>query len=132
MNATAIINIAKSQLELEEEVYRALLVRVTGLASLRAMTERQHLAVIKEMERLGFKKTAGAKKALPASTKPYIRMVHALWKSCHRKGVIQDGSRKALRSFVKERAGVDDPDFMTFAQADPIISALKAMEARGK
>lgn len=132
MNATAIINIAKSQLELEEEVYRALLVRVTGLASLRAMTERQHLAVIKEMERLGFKKTAGAKKAQPASTKPYIRMVHALWKSCHRKGVIQDGSRKALRSFVKERAGVDDPDFMTFAQADPIISALKAMEARGK
>ncbi len=77
-------------------------------------------------------------KALPASTKPYVRLVHALWKSCHRKGVIQDGSRSALRSFVRNdmvRRGFEDvdrdPDFLTFDQASPIIDALKAMEARG-
>jgi hypothetical protein len=68
---------------------------------------------------------------LLCTTRPYVRMVHALWKSCHRRGIIADGSRAALRSFVKGRSPVDDPDFLTFEQASPIIEALKAMEARG-
>ncbi|MGZ2403342.1 gp16 family protein [Rhizobium ruizarguesonis] len=131
MNSTAVINIAKTQLGMEEAIYRALLVRVTGVDSLRAMSEKQRLAVVKEMTRLGFQPKAGSKK-IPVAAKPYIRLVHALWKSCHRNGVIQDGSRQALRSFVKNRSGIDDPDFLTFAQANPIIDALKAMEARGK
>lgn len=130
MNTIAIINVAKSQLGLDEDDYRALLVRVTKVASLRAMSERQRLAVVVEMKRLGFKVKANSKK-LPLASKPYIRLVHALWKSCHQKGVIEDGSRQALRTFVKKRSGVDDPDFLTFDQANPIIDALKAMEARG-
>lgn len=129
MNTIAVINVAKSQLGLEDEPYRALLVRVTGIASLRAMSERQRLAVVEELKRLGFRVTASGKK-LPLSTKPYIRLIHALWKSCHRRGILQDGSRSALRTFVRERSGVDDPDFLTYAQASPLIEALKAMEAR--
>lgn len=122
---------------MDEDTYRALLVRVTKVASLRVMTDRQKIAVVEEMKRLGFRVKKGGK-ALPASTKPYVRLVHALWKSCHRKGVIQDGSRSALRSFVRNdmvRRGFEDvdrdPDFLTFDQASPIIDALKAMEARG-
>ena len=38
MNSTAIINIAKGQLGLDEDDYRALLVRVTGVSSLRKMS----------------------------------------------------------------------------------------------
>ncbi|MCA1492722.1 regulatory protein GemA [Ensifer sp. NBAIM29] len=129
MNTHAVINIAKKDLRLDEEAYRAILVRITGLASVKAMSERQRLAVVEEMKRLGFRVRRGSKK-LPASTKPYVRLIHALWNSCHRNGVIEDGSRAALRSFVRARAEVDDPDFLTFAQAEPIISALKAMEAR--
>lgn len=130
MNSTAIINIARQQLDMEEDSYRALLKRVTGETSLRAMTEGQKIAVVEEMKRLGFRVRSGGK-SLPPSTKPYVRLVHALWKSCHRKGVVEDGSRSALRSFVQKRAGVDDPDFLTYDQAGPIIDALKAMEARG-
>ncbi|WP_320200513.1 regulatory protein GemA [Agrobacterium sp. rho-13.3] len=130
MNAFAIINIAKKQLDMDEDHYRELLVRVTKVDSLRKMSESQRLAVVEEFKRLGFKVTATTKK-LPVASKPYIRLVHALWKSCHRKGVIEDGSRHALRTFVKKRSGVDDPDFLTFTQANPIIDALKAMEARG-
>ncbi|MBP1862163.1 regulatory protein GemA [Rhizobium herbae] len=130
MNATAIINIARQQLGIEEEAYRALLVRVTGLASLKTMSAHQHIAVMDEMKRLGFRLKKGGR-TLPVATKPYIRLVHALWRSCHRKGVIADGSRQALRSFVKSRASVDDPDFLSYDQASPIIDALKAMEARG-
>ena len=130
MNTMAVINIARQQLGMDEADYRALLLRVGKSDSLRTMTEGQRIAVVTEMKRLGFKVKASWKK-LPLASKPYIRLVHALWKSCHRKGVIEDGSRQALRTFVKKRSGVDDPDFLTFDQANPIIDALKAMEARG-
>lgn len=137
MNHTAIINIAKGQLGMVEDDYRAMLVRVTGLSSLRQMSERQKLAVVEEMKRLGFRVQAGGKK-LPPSVKPYVRMIHALWKNCHRLGVIESGSREALRAFCKRFVahGIDgvavDPDLLSYAQATPIIEALKKMEARGK
>ena len=137
MNSTAIINIAKSQLGLDEDDYRALLIRVTGVNSLRAMSERQKICVIEELKRKGFRiKTKG--RMLPASTKPYIRLIHALWKSCHKLGAIENGSREALRAFCKRfiAHGDDkiavDPDLLTHQQATPIIKALKEMEARAK
>lgn len=137
MNHTAIINIAKQQLGLEEDDYRAMLVRVTGVASLRAMTDRQKQAVVGELKRLGFRVQSGGKR-LPASFKPYVRLIHALWKSCHRLGVIENGSREALRAFCKrfvahgEGSVAVDPDMLSYTQAAPIIEALKKMEARAK
>ncbi len=137
MNTTAIINIAKGQLGLEEDDYRALLQRVTGLSSIRAMSERQRIDVVEEMKRLGFRVQSGGKK-LPPSVKPYIRLIHALWKNCHRLGVIENGSREALRAFCKRFVAhgingvVVDPDLLSYEQATPIIEALKKMEARGK
>lgn len=137
MNSIAIINIAKGQLGLDEGDYRGLLVRVTGKASLRQMSERQKIDVIDELKRLGFRIKAKGK-ILPASTKPYIRLIHALWKSCHRHGAIENGSREALRAFCHRfiAHGDDkiavDPDLLTQAQASPIIEALKKMEARAK
>ena len=137
MSATQIINIAKSQLGLDEDTYRALLTRVTGKNSLRAMSGAEHKMVIDEMKRLGFTVTS-RKVRLAPSTKPYIRLIHALWKNCHRLGVIENGSRAALRAFCKRFVahGHDsvavDPDLLDFEQARPIIEALKKMEARGK
>jgi hypothetical protein len=137
MNTTAIINIAKGQLDMAEDDYRAMLTRVTGKASLRVMTEAQKLTVIEELKRLGFKVTAKGHK-VPASVKPYVRLIHALWASCHRLGVIDSKSRPALRAFCKRFVahgyeGVTvDPDLLDYAQATPIIEALKKMEARGR
>lgn len=144
MNTIAMINVAKSQFEMEETEYRALLVRVTGVSSLRAMSERQRIAVVDEFKRLGFKvqpgKSAKGKleKHRPTANRPWSRYIHALWKSCARLSVIDDASVKALNAFCKrfvspEEANiVVDVDFLSQAQAEPIVSALKAMEKRGK
>lgn len=138
MNLTAIINIGKAQLGLDDDTYRALLVRVTGVASLRQMTERQKIDVMDELKRAGFRVKVGKKAALPASFKPYVRLIHALWSSCARLGVIENGSREALRAFCKRFVAhgyegvVVDPDLLSYEQATPIIEALKKMEARGK
>lgn len=137
MNSTAIINIAKAQLAMAEDDYRAMLTRVTGLSSLRAMSDRQKIDVLDEMKRLGFRVKSGGHK-LPVTVKPYVRLIHALWKSCHQLGVIEDASRPALRAFCKrfvahgESAVAVDPDLLDYAQATPIIEALKKMETRGK
>ncbi|MDO5648371.1 gp16 family protein [Paracoccus sp. (in: a-proteobacteria)] len=137
MNANAIINIAKSQMGLDEATYRALLARVTGKDSLRAMNDREKRAVIDELKRRGFRVQAKGK-TLPASTKAYARKIHALWRSCYQLDIVQDGSRAALRAFCRNmtqpgQANIaTDPDLMTYAQAQPVIEALKKMEARGK
>lgn len=137
MNTIAIINIAKAQLGMIEDDYRAVLERVTGLSSLRAMSEAQKLAVIEEMKRLGFRVKAGGKKQ-PASVRPHVRLIHALWGSCHRLGVIENRAPEALRAFCKRFVAhgmegvIVDPDLLSYDQATPIIEALKRMEARGK
>ena len=85
----------------------------------------------------GFKhKGSGKKRKL--SDKKYIRLVYALWKSCVKLGQFQDGSQTALRAFCTNtvmgaRSTVAvDPDLMSYDQASKVISALKAVEARGK
>jgi phage gp16-like protein len=137
MNTTAIINSARQQLAMDEDAYRALLVRVTGQNSLRKMSERQRISVVEELKRKGFRVKSGGK-TLPPSTKPYIRMIHALWKSCTRLGVIDDGTRTALRAFCRgilfpgdDKIAVD-PDTLDYGKASKVIDALKAMEKRGK
>lgn len=136
MNTTAIINIAKGQLGLDEDAYRALLVHITRKSSLRAMSESERIDVVDEMKRRGFRIKSGGKK-LPVSVKPYVRMIHALWGNCARLGVIETGSRDALRAFCKRFVDPDgkvavDPDLLSFDQASPIIEALKDMEKRGR
>jgi len=137
MNNLKVIHVARKELGLDEDTYRALLQRVTGTASLRAMSEAQRAAVVKEMTRLGFKVKVAGKK-LPQSFKPWSRMIHALWKNCHQLGVIEDRSPAALRAFCKRFVAhghngvVVDPDMLSYDQASPIIEALKKMEKRGK
>lgn len=137
MNTIAIINIARQQLDMAEDDYRAMLLRVTGKASLRNMTERQRIDVVEELKRKGFRVRSGGRQ-VPASARPYVRLIHALWASCARLGVIENGSRGALRAFCHRFVGDNegqvfvDPDLLSYEQATPIIEALKKMEARGR
>lgn len=49
------IHVAKKQLALDDETYRALLERVTGQSSAADLTARQRDALLKEFARLGFR-----------------------------------------------------------------------------
>lgn len=144
MNTIAVINVARTQLGMDEQEMRALYVRVTGINSLRAMTERQRISIVDELKRCGFVARPGKKvaakldKIRPAANRPHCRYIHALWKSCARYGAIDDSSVKALNRFCKKFVAPHDDkiavdvDFLSKEQADPIISALKAMERRGR
>lgn len=125
--ALAKIHIAKKELRLDDDAYRDVLERVTGQRSAKGLNETNLKLVVSEFKRLGWKPRAGT---FQKSNKAYVRIIHSLWRSCYNKGVIQNGSRQALRAFVKNRNGIADPDFLTYEQASPLIEALKEMEAR--
>lgn len=136
MKTIPILHVAKREFGLTDEGFRDVLARVTGKRSLKAMTEAERVAVVEDFKSRGFK-VRRSKGGSGISKKAYVRKVHALWSSCGRLGVIDDASAKALRSFVAKQTEtqgkrVDDPEFLTYEQASPIIETLKNMERRGK
>ncbi|KZL25654.1 regulatory protein GemA [Pseudovibrio sp. Ad37] len=124
------IHIAKKDLALDEDSYRAVLKRVAGKSSAKDLNEAQRLRVVTEFKRLGWepKKQGGAFR--PASSKGYVRKLYALAKSLDDLGYWESPYKEVLRSFVKNRCDVDDPERLTYDQATPLIEALKQIEGR--
>ena len=125
----ASLHIARKDMAIEEESYRALLYRVTGQTSARELTEEQLRSVLAEFERLGWKKARFRRFA--AGNRPDVRKVFAIWSSL-RDHLECRGSRAGLRAFVERQVGVSDPNFLNPAQAQKVIEALKAMQRRMK
>ncbi|KZK97306.1 MULTISPECIES: regulatory protein GemA [unclassified Pseudovibrio] len=124
------IHIAKKDLGLDEDSYRDVLERVTGKRSAKGLSEGQRLRVVTEFKCLGWepKKQGGAFR--PASSKGYVRKLYALAKSLDDLGYWKIPYKDALRAFVKNRSDVDDPEWLTYDQATPLIEALKKIEGR--
>lgn len=121
------LHIARKDMALEEESYRALLYRVTGQTSAKELTDVQLKSVLSEFERLGWKKSRFRRFA--AGNRPDIRKIFAIWGSlsAHLKC---GGSRAGLRAFVERMTGVSDPNFLNGIQARAVIEALKGMQQR--
>jgi len=123
----AMVHIAKKQLGLVDENYRAILVRLTGKDSSRDCSTEDLDRVLGEFKRLGW-----APKAKPNaySDRPYVRKIYALWNEAGRCGAVENASRDALRAFTARQTGKAAPEFLTPAQANSVSEALKAMIAR--
>ncbi|MCA3349629.1 MAG: regulatory protein GemA [Roseomonas sp.] len=125
------IHLAKKQLALAEESYRAILERITGLDSAGKMRVDQLDAVLREFARLGWRPKPAAKR----SAQPQIRMIHAVWADiCRLQG---RGDEAALRAFVRRQTkteehpdGVDSAEFLNAAMANRVLEGLKAWRAR--
>lgn len=129
MSALARIHVARKQLALEEEDYRAILQRAGGKPSAGLMTEAERLRVLKEFERLGFRpRPARAGRAL------HVRKIYALWGELQARGQVVAGppGAKALRAFVKRQTGASAPEFLSPQAAASVTEALKAWIARTK
>lgn len=129
--AIAKIHIAKTQLGLDDETYRALLARVTGKHSSRDLNDREVDVVLGEFKRLGWRAKGGFRK----SDKPYVRLVYALWSEAGRVGAVRDTGKTALRAFVGRQlnGGAEvarDPEFLMPAEANKVAEGLKAMIKR--
>lgn len=128
-NSLAKIHIAKKDLGLDDTAYREILVRITGKDSSGNMSECQRRAVLAEFQRLGWKPKTGGKPR-PGSNKPYVRLMYALAKNIDKSGFWRRPYKDALRAMVKKETGIDNPEWLTFQQASPVIEALKKIERR--
>ncbi|MEM7047059.1 MAG: regulatory protein GemA [Pseudomonadota bacterium] len=122
------IHALKKDAGLDEEIYRGLLHAVLRKDSLKAASEEEMRAVLARL-----KMTTPKRKPIIRSVKGYVRKIHAIWGDLARRGVIRAPFHKrgsALVVFVRSMTGVDSPEWLTAYQANKVIEALKAMQAR--
>lgn len=111
--ALAQIHIAKKQLGLDDDLYRQMLVDVTGKRSCSDMAIGELYQVIHALEKAGFKcRGAENSRTYGRATKRYtyyspksqgqiIDVMRAIWIEMHKAGIVRDGSELALTHWAK-------------------------------
>lgn len=121
--AIAKLHVAKTQLALTDESYRAILWRVARVESAAKASDRQLLALIAEMRRFGFKDRPAVEDAAP-----HVRKIWALWAEL--KPLLTDADDQALFGFCRRQTGINRPEWLDGRQAAKVIEGLKGWLAR--
>jgi hypothetical protein len=124
--AIAKVHVARKQLGLDDESYRAILRRVTGKESAAFLSDFQLGIVIREFVRLGWNGSSDMR----TGRTPTGRLIRALWRDTSR-----EKSEMSLRSLIRRVLGLPDdlipePDMLSVADASKVIAAVKAMKKR--
>lgn len=129
MSSIALLHVARRDLGLDDDDYRAVLERVTGKRSAKDLSEAERNLVADEFRRLGFKPSSkGRKKGLEGK---YAAKLQALWIAGWNLGVVRNRTDTALLAFVRRQTGVDHTRFLHHADdAARAIEALKGWLAR--
>ncbi len=128
----ALIHVAKKQLGLDEDTYRAKLTHITGKSSVEDMTEGERQKVLTVFRAEGFKPKSERRPdgRLKLSGK-YAPKLQALWIAGWNLGIFENRDDAALEAFVKRQTGLDAVRFCRDAvDARKAIEALKAILAR--
>ena len=122
-----LIHIAKSQIGLSDEDYRAVLESTAKKTSCSEMSLFELNEVLKAMKKLGFKvkklETREEEIGWDAS-KAQMDYIKGMWER-----VARDKSDRALYKFIKRITGADHPRFMTAKDSQKVIIALRKMMA---
>lgn len=143
--AIAQIHIAKKQLNLNDDTYRAALHAATGKTSCSDMAIGELYQALEYFKKCGFKatrrKTGGARrgKYSPQSTGQVVDKIRAIWIEMAKGGLIKDGSEQALLAWVKRQSskmnggiGVDSLEWLERdqAMASRVLESLKRWQKR--
>jgi len=125
----ALIHVAKKQLALEEEAYRAILKRTAGVESSRFLTLKGFEDLMAEFTRLGFAKTDNKDTPKGAGTgSDDNRPTKAQWRllgDLSRKVGFEGFDDQRFIHWQKARSGVDHPRFLDMQGLNKLIAALK-------
>lgn len=125
------IHIAKKDLGMEEDDYRAMLQNVGGVGSSADLTVRGRSKVLHHLEKtLGWKPKSRKPRQKITAREPVDRKIRALWLDLANLGAVRDRSEKALNSYVSRQTGVDRMDWLSSKQAEKVIEALKQWQSR--
>lgn len=124
-SSIAAIHVAKKQLGLDEETYRAKLSNITGKSSAKDMTEAERQKVLTVFRNDGFE--ASSKASQNGLQGKFAKKLQALWIAGYNLGVVRDRRDAALIAFVKRQTGLDHARFLH--HADDARSAIEALKA---
>lgn len=141
-----LINIARNELGMDEDSYRAMVLRINrGKGeSLKDCNMSELNLILKELKEKGFKvkpakpdsfksKRVKPKRItedgieLPADVRDKML---AIWIEMHNQGIIKDGSDKGLASYCRNRTEADHWHWITYDEALTIIESLKTWQSR--
>ncbi|GLR51250.1 regulatory protein GemA [Shinella yambaruensis] len=114
-SSIAAMHVARKQLDLDEDVYRAKLVAITGKSSAKDMTEAERQKVLGEFRRIGFQPARGRSTARRQLTGKYAKKLQALWIAAYNLGLVDDRDDQAMLAYVKRQTGLDDTRFLHHA-----------------
>jgi len=95
-----LIHVARRKLQLDDDTYRSVLMRITGKQSCRELRVGQLENVLKALEDKGFKRTRPRSAVRRQRETDIGAKVRYIWQRMHKDGFIQDGSDTALDAFV--------------------------------
>jgi hypothetical protein len=125
----ALLHVAKRQLALADEDYRAILMRFGGVDSAAELTQSGFELVMYELGRLGFKSTSSKRNfgERPGFASPaQVQLIRKLWADYHG----PDEGERALSAWLTRFHHVAALRFVSAEAAANIIPGLKAMVAR--
>lgn len=130
-SALAKIHVAKKQLGLDDDTYRAIVGRVAKRDSAGDLSTAQLGRLIDELKRLGFKapapKRAGRRRLADGEQH---RKIRALWLSLWNLGVVRSSAEDALAAFVKRQTKRDALQWCTPRELNVVTEALKDWATR--
>lgn len=127
-SSIAAIHVAKKQLGLDDDTYRAKLANITGKSSVKDMSEAERQKVLTVFRNEGFTPAGGARRPSGALklTGKYAKKLQALWIAGHNLGIVRDSDDAALVAFVKRQTGIEHERWLRYPDdARKVIEALK-------
>jgi len=125
------IHIAKQQLGMDDETYKAMLWEIARVDSAAKLDFGGRLAVLNHLKSRGWKPRPPKRaKSTKLSTDGQQKMIRGLWLQLHDLGEVRDPSELAIGRFVKNRMRVDRMEWLKEEQASDVIEMLKQWVAR--
>ncbi len=130
-----LIHVAKRDLQMDDDSYRAALAKVAKKTSAADLTVPELERTLEYLKRCGFKvrsksKPAKAAPSRPMAQDPEAKKIRALWLFLHELGAVQNPSEEALAAYVKRIAKVDALQWINGYQAETLIESMKKWAMR--
>ena len=128
-----LIHVAKRDLKMDDDVYRAILLKIGKTESSSNMTIPELERTLEHMKRCGFKvrsKGNSGTSSRPLAIDAESRKIRALWLFLHELGIVKNPSEKALAAYVKRMTKVDDLHWLNGDQTLIMIETLKKWAMR--
>ncbi|MDP8080215.1 regulatory protein GemA [Phocoenobacter skyensis] len=126
-----LVHIAKSQLKMDDDVYRCLLNQYFNRSSSKELKVNELQELVKVLQSKGAKIKLPFTRFQPNKLSPMCRKVWAMWKAMKNDGIIEKDTSAALNAYIKRLLAYSVSwQKLNNSEANTIIESLKKWRER--